>query len=435
MSQTRKVKESVGMVFARMPENDFAQYIETYYEKCRHYYDRIEAIAGKWMFRDLIPGMSDFDTRFIVRDGMTAEDWCHMSTAIGEAHLQLCRKYACWNRNLEHLPGINLTWSELLSERTYYPEYEQWSFYITSTPEKLAIASEWLARRPWDKKDELFHLKKFLRFYGRYDRTIDPAVNLGVHQNKYPLHSRLMHYFTPAVQSAMSLIERRNIAGKFDALEIAQRRFPDLKCWSSINEIISMNYAIPKWYCEPFLSELENELEIALDAISLAMRDYVSILPAEVGTNVNVWRRALQRTEVDPALIIFESAKFSRLMKGRLQFYAQAPSHFESSWLIRNELKRSGQNFLHTPLTVYWKLRTGESVNEPALVLDRLHGDLLTAEEVVAAREFARLTAGRWQQGQEKAVALAIVAIFDDVFKALSKISQAVYEPEAANVI
>ena len=77
------------MRFAPRPENDFADYIRTYYRECRARFDGIEAIAGKWMFRDLIPGMSDFDTRFIVRDGMTADDWCRMSTAVGEAHLRL----------------------------------------------------------------------------------------------------------------------------------------------------------------------------------------------------------------------------------------------------------------------------------------------------------------------------------------------------------
>ena len=75
------------MKFAPKPENDFADYIHTYYRECRYHFDRIEAIAGKWMFRDLIPGMSDFDTRFIVGDGMTVDDWCRMSSVVGEAHL------------------------------------------------------------------------------------------------------------------------------------------------------------------------------------------------------------------------------------------------------------------------------------------------------------------------------------------------------------
>ena len=51
------------------------------------------------MFRDLVPGLSDFDTRFILNDHMTADDWCAMSSAVGEAHLALCEAYPAWARN------------------------------------------------------------------------------------------------------------------------------------------------------------------------------------------------------------------------------------------------------------------------------------------------------------------------------------------------
>src|SRR6266852_403520 len=190
------------MRFAPRPENDFAEYIRTYYRECRFRFDRIEGMAGKWMFRDLVPGMSDFDTRFIVRDDMTLDDWCRMSSTIGEAHLALCRKYPAWARNLEHLPGINLTWSELMAERSYYPEFLQWTYYHSDYPERISAALDHFARRPWDTKDEYFQLKKFCLYYGRYNRTIDPPVNLGTQANKYPLHSRLMHYFSPPVMSA-----------------------------------------------------------------------------------------------------------------------------------------------------------------------------------------------------------------------------------------
>lgn len=419
------------MKFAPKPENDFAQYIRTYYERCKSGFEPIEAIAGKWMFRDLVPGMSDFDTRFVVRDGMTAEDWCRMSTAIGEVHLTLCQKYPCWARNLEHLPGINLTWSELASETTYYPEYQLWSFYHTERPGTLSAALEWLAKRPWDVKDEYFHLKKFCQFYGRYNRSIDPPINLGAHENKYALHSRLMHYFTPPVQAAVCLLERKNIAGKFDALDIAQRHFPDLACWSVMREILHADYEVPQWYREPFVSELEDELEAALQTIALKLRKCITLVPVGDGTDVSEWKKALQSTPVDPRLVILESARFSRLMKGRLRFYANAPSFFETSWLIGNELRRIGHSFFQTPFTTYWKIRSGELIADALTILDCLCGDLLTPTEVAATKEFVRLTGGDWQDGQEKQIAQAVADVFDDFFKGLTKISDAVYETEA----
>lgn len=122
------------MKFAPQHENDFYEFIRTYYRECRGRFPKIEAIAGKWMYRDLVPGMSDFDSRFIVTDDMSAEDWCQMSTQVGKVHLDLCHQYPSWARNLEHLPGINLTWSELVSEKSYYPEFKQWTFYDTVKP-------------------------------------------------------------------------------------------------------------------------------------------------------------------------------------------------------------------------------------------------------------------------------------------------------------
>lgn len=418
--------QQLSMVFARKPENDFASYIHAYYRACQRRFDGIEAIAGKWMFRDLMPGMSDFDTRLIVRDGMKAEDWCRMSTAIGEAHLELCRKYPCWARNLEHLPGINLSWSELVSENTYYPEFQQWSFYYSENPSKVGAALEWLGNRIWDAKDEYFHLRKFSSYFGRYNRSIDPPINMGIHKNKYALHSRIMHYFTPAVQSAMSLLEKRSVAGKFDALEIAQRRFPKLNCWGAVNEILHANYEVPRRYEEPLLSELEDDLEDALRLISRDVRSTLTFTAQSLGEDASTWNNNLQKAVVDPALVIFDSIKFSRLMKGRLFFYVNAPEHFETAWLIGNELKRIGRDFFRIPFATYWKIKTGEQVFDPVSILDELRGKLLTPAEVAATKEFARLTPGCWEPGQERTIALAIANVFDEFYSALSCLFESV---------
>ena len=79
------------MHFEPKPKNDFEEFFEFYYAECRDRLPRIAAIAAKWTFADLIPGMSDFDTRFILEDGMTVRDWCEMSTAVGEVHLELAQ--------------------------------------------------------------------------------------------------------------------------------------------------------------------------------------------------------------------------------------------------------------------------------------------------------------------------------------------------------
>jgi hypothetical protein len=418
--------------FAPKPENDFAQYIRTYYDECRSRFGKIEAIAGKWMFRDLLPGMSDFDTRFIVSDDMTVQDWCDMSTAVGEVHLSLCTRYPCWARNLEHLPGVNLTWNELTSEVNYYPEYHQWTYYHSENHQRLGESRGVLAKRPWDIKDEYFHLKKFCLYYGRYDRSIDRAINMGVHENKYPLHSRIMHYFSPPVMSAMCLLEKRGIAGKLDAFEMAERAFPELECWEAIREILHEEYEAPRWYAEPQLVELEDMLEHALLVIAERLADGVTLLPDGIGVDIPAWKAALANVKIDPAMVIFDNAKFCRLMKGRLNFYARSPRHFDATYLIQIELKRIGPNFFRTPFAVYWKLRTGESVTNPIDILPSLQGDLLTDSEVEAVREFDRLAPGHWEPGTERETALAIAGVFDTFFSALAKICGATLEIKAS---
>ncbi|OHB80363.1 MAG: hypothetical protein A2V98_04735 [Planctomycetes bacterium RBG_16_64_12] len=414
------------MRFAPKPENDFACFIRTYYVECRHRFDKIEAIAGKWMFRDLIPGLSDFDARLIVSNAMTADDWCRMSTAVGGTHLALCRKCPAWARKLEHLPGINLTWQELLAERTYYPEYQQWSFYDCEVPGQAGAVSERLGRRGLDAKDELFHLKRFCTYFGRYNRTIDPAINMGVQANKYPLHSRLMHYFTPPLHSAMFLLENRPFVGKFEALEMAAARFAELECWDHLWEILAADYMTPKWYEEPYLTELEDALEDGLAAIRDALRDVITLVPRKAGIDVTAWKKALARAPADPVAEILDNARFSRMMKGRLQFYADAPPHFDTTWLIRNELGRIGQSFFVNPFRVFWKTVSGQMVDDPLTILPELRGGLLSSEEVEAVERFHRLTVRPCAEGKEKEAARAIAGVFDGFFHALSKIHREV---------
>jgi len=414
------------MKFAPKPENDFAEFIRVYYRECRYRFDKIEAIAGKWMFRDLIPGMSDFDTRFVLNDEMTVDDWCRFSTALGEAHLMLCQKHPCWARNLEHLPGVNPTWHELSSERSYSPEYLQWTYYYTERPGKLGAALDVLNRRPWDEKDEFFHLKKFVTFYGRYDRAIDPAINLGFHETKYPLHSRIMHYFSPPVRSAVCILKQRNLVGKVESFELAAELFPDLGCWDPIWEILHANYETPRWYQEPYLTELEDVLEEALQFIAGRLIEASTLLPTSLGGNVQAWKRVLNEIPRDPASVIVDSTRFSRTMKGRLDFYCRAPAHFDTEWLIQNELGRIGWLFFHVPFQIYWRLRTGETVADPAIILDQLRDDPLSEAEIEATKAFARLTPGRCPPGKERQVAAAIVEVFDDFYRALSRISAAV---------
>lgn len=413
------------MKFAPKPENDFRRFYELYYSECRRRFPRITAIAAKWRFEDLIPGLSDFDTRFIVQDGMTVQDWCDMSEAVGETHLDLCNRYPHWARNLEHLPGINLAWTELTDPATYYPEYPQWTFYDTTDPARLAAAQRYLSGRAWGAEDEFFHLKKFCLFYGRYNRTIDPAVNLGAFENKYPLHSRFMHYFCPPLQSAMCILLKRPIAGKMETVRLACETFSE-PVFKEMLDAVERHYEIPELYAEPGVTQLEDRLEGALDMLRRRLAPALTVIPHAEKTSVAEWKAALNAAPVNPVMRVFDAARFCRLMKGRLKFYGRAPAHFDSTWPIENELLRLKRSFFDIPFGTCWEMQTGEKVKDPAAALDRLADGLLTPDELRCTKEFVRLTPGHWEAGRQRQIALEIAEVFDGFFSALTTVTNRV---------
>lgn len=414
------------MKFEPKPKNDFKEFFELYYNECRRRMPQIAAIAGKWTFADLIPGMSDFDTRFIVEDGMTIQDWCDMSEAVGQVHLDLCRRYPHWARNLEHLPGINLMWSEIMDPEFYYPEYPQWTYYRTPQPDKLADLEQYLAQRPWDEKDEYFHLSKFCLYYGRYDREIDPPVNLGLFENKYPLHSRFMHYFCPPLQSALCILNQRPIRGKMETVHLAQQMFPERKVFFEMEEVVERHYEVPELYEEPELTRLEDRLEEALNFLRDRIAPHLTLVPGAAKKPVPEWKAALKEVKISPLLRAFGAARFSRLMKGRLKFYAAAPPHFDSTWPIENELLRLRQNFFDIPVSVYCEVTGRDIPEDSADILPRLCPDMLDDEELRCSKEFIRLLSGHWKDGEQRQIALAIADIFDGFFSAQNKMTDAI---------
>jgi len=136
------------MNFEPKPENSFQEFINAYFERCRAVCPKMRGIAGKWIFEDLIPGMSDFDTRFIFADDCTVEDWMDMSLAVGKVHTQLAKEQPRWARILEHLPGLNLTHAEISNPLFYYPEFQQWTFY-KGNRDILDNIETYLIKKPW----------------------------------------------------------------------------------------------------------------------------------------------------------------------------------------------------------------------------------------------------------------------------------------------
>ncbi len=407
----------MSLRFTPAPTNDFADFIRTYFERCRAKSPRIEGNAGKWRFEDLIPGLSDFDTRFLVSDATTAEDWCRLSMGVAEVHLELARERKDWARNLEHLPGVNLKWGELLDPQQYFTEFSQWSFYHGDTA-KLAAARRFVADHGWTAVDEHYHWKKISLYYGPYNRTIDPAINLGPYENKYSLHSRLLHYFCPPVHAGVCLAEGRTSPGKLDAFRRARELFPHPEVIDQVLALIARHYEDEAYLTEPGVTELDGRLEAYLtDMVAVLLKRRPLACPPR--PTVPELKRAVAAAGGDAAFAqLFENIKFSRLMKGRLWFYGQEVPWFDSGPLIRNELNRIGGSFYATPVRLFARLAYGADLT-PEAALARMEGDVFDAGQAEACRRFAAAACTPCPDGELRARALKIAAGFDPFLHAL----------------
>jgi hypothetical protein len=399
--------------FEPRPENDFRRFIDVYFEGCRAVCPKLAAIAGKWMFEDLVPGLSDFDTRFIFADGTTVQEWIGMSIGVGRVHTRTAKEFPHWARILEHLPGLNLTHAEMIDPRTYYPEFQQWTFY-RGDEEVIDSIQRHLAEKPWGRRDELFHLKKFAAYFGPYRRGIDPPVNIGRWENKYPLHSRFMHYFAPPVQSALSLVRQTGIRGKLDALRWAGKVFPHPEVIDMTIDAVDRHYEIPEDYREPRLTELERTLATYLRDALACLAGRVTLIDIGPGDTPEQLKSKIAAVAVDPVERFFESAKFCRFMKGRLLFYAEEITGFDTAWLIRNELGRIVHNFYDQPLATFALARFGETLSAER-ALDRLRGDVLPAEVCDGVQRFVRMSQAPPGTGEEKKRARQVAEVFEPV--------------------
>lgn len=414
------------MVFAPKPKNDFAEFIATYFERCRALAPEIEGSAGKWIFEDLIPGLSDFDTRFLVREGMEARDWCRMAMAVAQVHFELARERKTWARNLEHLPGVNLTWGEMLDPEGYYPEFSQWTFYH-GPEERLDAVSRRLDKRPWDALDHEYHWKKIAIYYGPYNRTIDPPINLGVFENKYPLHSRLLHYMAPPIHSAVCLMRRKTTPGKLDAFCRALDLFPRRATMEKLLDLVARHYEAPELLREPGLTELERELDAYLADVVNTLLDSPAAIPCERSPSVVQLKQAVKALASPPSRArIFEGVKFARLMKGRLWFYAQELAWFDSVPLIQNELSRMRANFVEEPLSLFAAMAWGQPASASE-VLERMERErILHREQAGVVRGFMALADPKTPTADCRRRALELVEIYEPFLEALEAVVRAV---------
>ena len=119
------------------------------------------AMTAKWPAEDLVPGLSDIDFRVVLAEGAVPGDWVVADRACGEIHARVACERPDWWRMLEHTPGCGLSLGELRREQWYHPEYHTWQACHGDAGQIQAVLEEY-GKRPWDRRDEDYHLGRFL---------------------------------------------------------------------------------------------------------------------------------------------------------------------------------------------------------------------------------------------------------------------------------
>lgn len=404
--------------------NEFHRFAQKYFSGCKARFDALDALVAKWYFEDLIPGLSDFDSRIIVTDDVGPEEMIRLDRLIGEVHLELCREFPKWARILEHPPGICVTWSELYDPMLYQPETRTWSFYLGSR-RKFREFEEYLSRIPWKPIDEYYHLNRFAYYFSPYQRGIDPAINLGIFEPEYAWHSRAMHYFVPAIQSGLSVIKGRAVRGKLESLRIWKDILPKETIFEEIMGMTSIQYALPNIDDENALAQFEKRLFEVLCKIKQLVFESVRFFPINPTDGIESLRSELKKFHPDPLVFIFNGVRFCRIRKGRYLFYLNAPEYFSTDWLIENEfIKWNRKVLIKAILGAYGELKCGKSDAGLDEIIEAICPELIGKREAEIMRKIYKISFVGYQKGMERKLLKEIIPLWADYYLILEKILQ-----------
>ena len=284
------------------------------------------ALTAKWQVEDLVPGLSDIDFRVVLADSAGVEDWIVVDKACGQIHSRLARKYKRWWRILEHTPGCGLTCRQMRHPYWYCSEYHTWQVCHGEPGPIQALQREY-ATKDWQIRDELYHLGKFLYYYSPYQQGIDPPINLGDYVDKYDMHSRCWHYFTPAMLSAAALLRKKPFPGKRTALGWLIKQFPQKDVFKKILHMVDRLYDVP----ENDERTLRDEFDLEMFAAFKEMRELVRRNLKFISWPENLDEKAMKQRLADDfsreksILSLTDSVRFARIRLGRYLFFLDAP--------------------------------------------------------------------------------------------------------------
>jgi len=422
---------------------DFSLSIDDYREMVREFgamCDRLPCHGGlfmKWDWVDLIPGLSDIDTRVLLVEP-TIEDWVAFDDLCGEFYLEMLLRHPEWARLLEHTPGACVADSEVMDPSLIIPDHMQWTFVYGGNERQRRFATPmWRIMQggEWSLTEEVLHLKRFIAYCSPYDSSIDPPINLGPYEKWYPIHSRCWHYFTPAVLSAISLLHRRTYRGKREALAAAIQDFPGHGVFREVEQLATTAYQGTESWERSRYDGLERRM---FDCLVMLLRHVVESIegappprpmpPGNLDRDWLIgWKRELSEIRLPARTRMLDGLRFACPRAGRLKYYLKAPSTFATERQIQEDTEQ-----IRTWILEPFLMGLGEYLGITVKMDEKLDGpfeEFLSREFILAANRLLDISwlslpagAGELRMMSEEMIPLIeqIHPLMEDVFRQFS---------------
>jgi hypothetical protein len=400
---------------------DFFELVTWFGERWSATFADLSLLTCKWRPEDLIPGLSDLDTRVICEE-IGPEDWVRLDELAYRAHLEITQARPEWARKLEHTPGVCSTKSEVLDGVLFQPEMRDWDFYWGDR-EFFDRLRTFVQNRPWGAVDEYYFLaKRFVPWCTPYNRSIDPPVNIPPRLlSKYALHSRVMHYFVPCIKAALAVINRNTVTGKRESLYRWAQICPQESVLREAIDMLELHYEVPwledkqAWYA------FEERLWQFIQKITPEVLRCVTIVDLGNDLSMENLRRKLKDTAGEPMMTLYNGVRFTRIRKGRWQFYLNAPSFFDTGQLCLWEISWLSHTFTGPLFEAYAQIKWGEQGLTLDEILARMTPALIDEREGCIIRQVFAAAAGRPTSTEARERLSRAVEVFTDYYLILER--------------
>lgn len=178
--------------------------------------DTAVVVTKKWQDTDLVWPHSDIDLRIVVDE--PPADWIAFNEHLAQLQRELVTADPILRRVLEHPPGWVFLRREVDAGLVPAAEVATWSHSFGDH----AAVEQWRKQalaRPWSAEDDRFYRGIIAaRTGGAYRLEADSADNVVLDADRYGAHCVSWHYLAPVVFATASLVARRRLSGKTEAL-------------------------------------------------------------------------------------------------------------------------------------------------------------------------------------------------------------------------